>query len=125
MTENEVATQIVDVAFKIHTTFGPGLLESVYETIMAYELQKRGLRVVRQQAIPVVYESVRMDLGFRADLIIESKVVIEIKSVEAIAPVHKKQLLTYLRLTDKRLGLRINFNVELIKNGITRVVNGL
>jgi GxxExxY protein len=125
MTENEVAKQIVDVAFRIHTTFGPGLLESVYETIMAYELQKRGLRVVRQQAIPVVYESVRMDLGFRADLIIENKVVIEIKSVEAIAPVHKKQLLTYLRLTDKRLGLLINFNVELIKNGITRVVNGL
>ena len=81
--------------------------------------------MVRQQAIPVVYESIRMDLGFRADLIIESKVVIEIKSVEAIAPVHKKQLLTYLRLTDKRLGLLINFNVELIKNGITRVVNGL
>ncbi len=125
MTENEVAKQIVDVAFKIHTTFGPGLLESVYETVTAYELQKRGLRVVRQQAIPVVYESIRMDLGFRADLIIESKVVIEIKSVEAIAPVHKKQLLTYLRLTDKRLGLLINFNVELIKNGITRVVNGL
>jgi GxxExxY protein len=125
MTENEVAKQIVDVAFKIHTTFGPGLLESVYETIMAYELQKRGLRLVRQQAIPVVYESIRMDLGFRADLIIESKVVIESKSVEAIAPVHKKQLLTYLRLTDKRLGLLINFNVELIKDGITRVVNGL
>ena len=125
MTENEVATQIVDAAFKIHTTFGPGLLESVYETIMAYELQKRGLRVVRQQPIAVVYESVRMDLGFRADLIVENKVVIEIKSVEAIAPVHKKQLLTYPRLTDKRLGLLINFNVELIKNGITRVVNGL
>jgi GxxExxY protein len=125
MTENEVAKQIVDVAFKIHTTFGPGLLESVYETIMAYELQKRGLRLVRQQAIPVVYESIRMDLGFRADLIIESKVVIESKSVEAIAPEHKKQLLTYLRLTDKRLGLLINFNVELIKDGITRVVNGL
>jgi GxxExxY protein len=125
MTENEVAKQPVDVAFKIHTTFGPGLLESIYETIMAYELQKRGLRVVRQLAIPVVYESIRMDLGFRADLIIESKVVIEIKSVEAIAPVHKKQLLTYLRLTDKRLGLLINFNVELIKDGITRVVNGL
>ena len=125
MTENEVAKQIVDVAFKIHTTFGPGLLESVYETIMAYELQKRGLRVRRQQAIPVVYEDVKMDLGFRADLIVEDKVVVEIKSVEAIAPVHKKQLLTYLRLTDKRLGLLINFNVELIKNGITRVVNGL
>jgi GxxExxY protein len=125
MTENEIATQIVDVAFKIHTTFGPGLLESVYETIMAYELQKRGLRVRRQQAIPVIYEDVRMDLGFRADLIVEDKVVVEIKSVEAIAPVHKKQLLTYLRLTDKRLGLLINFNVELIKNGISRVVNGL
>ncbi len=115
----------MDVAFKIHTTFGSGLLESVYETIMAYELQKRGLRVRRQQAIPVVYENVRMDLGFRADLIVENKVVVEIKSVEAIAPVHKKQLLTYLRLTDKRLGLLINFNVELIKNGISRVVNGL
>src|SRR5713226_8877043 len=125
MTENEVAKQIIDVAFKIHTTFGPGLLESVYETIMAYELQKRGLRVRRQQAIPVVYEDVRMDLGFRADLIVENKVVVEIKSVEAIAPVHKKQLLTYLRLTDKRHGLLINFNVELIKNGISRVVNGL
>jgi GxxExxY protein len=125
MTENEIAKQIVDVAFKIHTTLGPGLLESVYETIMAYELQKRGPRVRRQQAIPVVYEDVRMDLGFRADLIVEDKVVVEIKSVEAIAPVHKKQLLTYLRLTDKRLGLLINFNVELIKNGITRVANGL
>jgi len=125
MTENEVAKQIVDVAFKIHTTSGPGLLESVYETIMAYELQKRGLRILRQQAIPVIYEEVRMDLGFRADLIVENKLVVEIKSVEAIAPVHKKQLLTYLRLTDKRLGLLINFNVELIKNGITRVVNGL
>src|SRR5229473_1394711 len=125
MTENEVARQIVDVAFKVHTTFGPGLLESVYETIMAYELGKRGLKVNRQQAIPVVYEEVKMDLGFRADLIVESKVVVEIKSVETIAPVHKKQLLTYLRLTDKRLALLINFNVELIKNGITRIVNGL
>jgi GxxExxY protein len=125
MTENEIAKQIVDVAFKTHTTMGPGLLESVYETIMAYELHKRGFRARSQQAIPVVYEDVRMDLGFRADLIVEGKVVVEIKSVEAIAPVHKKQLLTYLRLTDKRLGLLINFNVELIKNGISRVVNGL
>ena len=125
MTENEVAKQIVDVAFKIHTTLGPGLLESVYETVMAYELEKRVLSVRRQQAIPVVYEQVRMDLGFRADLIVESKVVVEIKSAETIAPVHKKQLLTYLKLTDKRLGLLINFNVELIKNGISRVVNRL
>ena len=125
MTENEVAKQIVDVAFKVHTSFGPGLLESVYERIMAYELQKRGLKVRRQQGIPLVHESIRMDLGFRADLLVENLVVVEIKSVEGIAPVHKKQLLTYLRLTDKRLGLLINFNVELIKNGITRVVNGL
>jgi GxxExxY protein len=125
MTENEVATQIVDVAFKIHTAYGPGLFESVYETIMAYQLGKRGLRVQRQQPIPVVHETVRMELGFRADLIVESKVVVEVKSIETIAPVHKKQLLTYLRLTDKRLGLLINFNVDLIKNGIARVVNRL
>ena len=116
MTENEVAKQIVDVAFKIHTAFGPGLLESVYETIMAYELQKRGLSVRRQQAIPVVYEQVRMDLGFHADLIVEGKVLVEIKSVEAIAQVHKKQL-TYLWLTDKRLGLLINFDVNLSRMG--------
>ena len=125
MTENDVAKQIVDVAFKIHTTFGPGLLESVYETIMSYELKRRGLQVTRQQAIPLVYESIRMNVGFRADLIVENKVVVEIKSIDAIAPVHKKQLLTYLRLTDKRLGLLINFYVDLIKDGITRVVNGL
>ena len=125
MTENEVARQIVDVAFKIHSTHGPGLLESVYETIVAYELNKRGLRINRQQAIPVIHEEVRMELGFRADLIVEGKVVVEIKSIEAIGPVHKKQLLTYLRLTDKHLGLLINFHVDLIKNGISRVVNGL
>ena len=125
MTENEVAKQIVDVAFKIHTTYGPRLLESVYEAIMAYELRQRGLTLTRQRAIPLVHESIRMDVGFRADLIIEGKVVVEIKSIEAIGPVHKKQLLTYLRLADKRLGLLINFNVELIKNGISRVVNDL
>jgi len=125
MTENEIATQIVDVAFKIHTAYGPGLFESVYETITAYELKKRGLVVHRQQAIPVVHEDIRMDNGFRADLIVQNKVVVEIKSIEVIAAVHKKQLLTYLRLTNKHLGLLINFNVELIKNGITRVVNDL
>jgi len=125
MTENELAKQIVDIAYKIHTAFGPGLLESVYETVMAYELRKRGFRLRPQQGIPVIHETIKMDLGFRADLIVENKVIVEIKSVEAVAPVHKKQVLTYLRLTDKRLGLLINFNVELIKNGITRVVNGL
>jgi len=125
MMENEISKQIVDVAYKIHTTFGPGLLESVYETVMAYELTQRGMHVARQQAIPVVYESVHMEVGFRADLIVEGKVVVEIKSVEAVAPVHKKQLLTYLRLADKRLGLLINFETELIKDGIFRVVNRL
>ena len=125
MTENEIATQIVDAAYKIHTTLGPGLLESVYEAVMAEELARRGLRVVRQLAVPVVYENVRLEVGFRADLIVEDKVIIEIKSVEAIAPVHRKQLLTYLRLTNKKLGLLINFDTELIKDGITRVVNRL
>jgi GxxExxY protein len=125
MTENAIAHQIVDAAFHIHTSLGPGLLESVYGTILAYELGRRGLRTVRQQRIPVVYENLRIETGFRADLVVEDKVIVEIKSVEVLAPVHKKQLLTYLRLTDKRLGLLINFNVELIKNGITRVVNGL
>ena len=125
MTENEISKQIVDAAYKVHTTLGPGLFESVYETIMAQELASRGLKVVRQQAIPVVWENIDLEVGFRADLIIEDKVIIEIKSVEALAPVHKKQLLTYLRLTGKKLALLINFDTELIKNGIIRVVNGL
>jgi GxxExxY protein len=125
MTENEIATQIVDAAYKIHTTLGPGLLESVYEAVLAEELSRRNLRVVRQQAIPVVYENVHLEVGFRADLIVEGKVIVEVKSVDGIAPVHKKQLLTYLRLTDKRLGILINFDVELIKDGVTRVVNRL
>jgi GxxExxY protein len=125
MTENEIATIIVDAAYKIHQRLGPGLMESVYENTIAYELGKRGLAVRRQQALPVIYESVRMNMGFRADLVVDGKVIVEIKSIEAIAPVHRKQLLTYLRLADKRLGLLINFNVALIKEGITRVVNKL
>ena len=125
MTENEIAKQIVDAAFKIHTTLGPGLLESVYEAVLTAELTKRGLAVVREQAIPVDYEGVRLEVGYRADLIVEGKVIVEVKSVEALAPVHKKQLLTYLRLADKRLGLLINFDTELIRDGIVRVVNKL
>lgn len=125
MNENEIARQIVDVAYKIHTTFGPGLLESVYEALVAHELTKRGLSVIRQQAIPLVYETIHMEAGFRADLIVGNKVIVEVKSVEALAPVHKKQLLTYLRLANMRLGLLINFDTELIKHGIVRVVNGL
>ncbi len=125
MTENAIAKEIVDAAFRIHTTLGPGLLESVYQTVLAYELGRRGLRTVSQQPIPVVYEHVRIDTGFKADLVVEDKIIVEIKSVELIGPVHKKQLLTYLRLADKRLGLLINFHVALIKDGITRIVNGL
>lgn len=125
MTENAIAKEIVDAAFRIHTTLGPGLLESVYHAVLSYELTQRGLRTASQQPIPVVYGTVRMDMGFRADLIVEDKVIVEIKSVEVVAPVHKKQLLTYLRLADKRLGLLINFNTALIKEGITRIVNGL
>ena len=125
MTENEVAKQIVDAACRIHTSLGPGLLESVYEVVLAYELEKRGLRTVRQQAVPIVYQGTRIEMGFRADLIVVDSVIVEIKSVEATAPVHKKQLLTHLRLADKRLGLLINFNVVLIKDGITRIANGM
>jgi GxxExxY protein len=125
VTENEIATAVVDAAFKIHTTLGPGLFESVYEATLEYELQKRGLRVEHQIRLPVHYEEVRLALGFRVDLIIDEKVIVEVKSIEVLAPVHKKQLLTYLRLTDMRLGLLINFNVELIKYGIHRVVNKL
>ena len=125
MTENEISKQVVDAAFKIHTTLGPGLLESVYEAVLAYELKQRGLRVVRQQAVPVIYEAVHLEEGFRADLIVEGKVIVELKSVEVIAPVHKKQVLTYLRLTNLKLGLLINFGEALIKDGISRVVNGL
>ena len=125
MTENEIARQAVDIAYKIHTHLGPGLYESVYEACFIAELRNRGLTFATQQGIPVVYENVRLKVGFRADIIIEGKVIIEIKSIEAIAPVHRKQLLTYLRLTDLRLGLLINFNTALIKDGIARVVNGL
>ena len=125
MTENEVARTVVDCTYRVHSSLGPGLLESVYETILSAELAERGLHCLRQQSVPVSYNGLDFNVGFRADLVVEDKVVVEIKSVESIAPVHKKQLLTYLRLMDKRLGLLINFNVALIKHGIVRVVNGL
>ncbi len=125
MSENDIAREIVDSAFRVHTTLGPGLLESVYEAVLSHELVRRGLRVARQQPIPIIYDDLRIEAGFRADLIVEDKIIVEIKSIEAIAPVHRKQLTTYLRLADKRLGLLINFNVALIKDGIVRIVNGL
>ena len=125
MRENEITGEIVDVAYKIHTQLGPGLLESVYESVMAYELRRRRLIFERQKSIPIIYEGVHLEEGFRADFIVEDLVIVELKSVETIAPVYKKQLLTYLRLANKHLGLLINFNTDLIKNGITRVVNNL
>ena len=125
MTENEIAKIIVNTSYNIHIKPGPGLLESVYEEILYYELVKQGLKVKRQKAIPVFWDDLKMELGFRADLIVENKVIIELKSVETIAPVHPKQLLTYLRITGLKLGLLINFNEKLIKNGITRIVNNL
>jgi len=125
MTENEIAKKVVEAAYTAHTRLGPGLLESVYEAVLTHELQKCGLRVARQVPVPVVYEGVRFDEGFRADLVVEDKVILELKSVESVAPVHKKQLLTYLRLADKRLGLLINFGAPLIRDGITRIVNNL
>ena len=125
MHENQIAREVVDAAYVVHKRLGPGLLESVYEAVLAYELSKRGLQVTRQQPVPVQYDGLTFELGFRTDLVVEDKVIIELKSVEAVAPVHGKQLLTYLRLADKRLGLLINFGEILIKDGITRIVNGL
>ena len=125
LTENEISRQVVDAADKIHTTLGPGLLESVYEALMVYELRKRGLQVKQQQTLPIRYEEIEFEIGFRIDLMVEDKVIVELKSVERLLPVHKKQLLTYLRLADKRLGLLVNFGDVLIKSGIKRVVNHL
>ena len=122
MTENAIAKEIVDAAFRIHTTLGPGLLESVYDAVLAYELDRRGLRTVRQQPLPVVYETVRIDTGFRADLIVEDKVIVEIKSVETLLPIHQAQTLTYMRLAKIPIGLLINFNVTKLQNGIKRLV---
>ncbi len=125
MTENALAKVIIDLCFRIHKALGPGLLESVYEEVLAYELKKSGLSLSRQANVPLVYESIKLDIGFKTDLIVEDKVIVELKSVETVLPVHKKQLLTYLKLTRMKLGLLINFNENLIKNGIMRVVNGL
>ncbi len=125
MTENDITGTIIDCCIKIHRTLGPGLLESVYEEVLAYELKKKGLLCERQAGVPVFYNELKLDLGFRADIVVEGKVIIELKSIESILPVHKKQLLTYLKLSQKKVGLLINFNEELIKNGITRIANGI
>ena len=126
MTANEISKIALDVAFDIHKKLGPGLLESVYETIMAYELVHiYNLRVSKQKGIPAVWKDMKLDLGFRSDLIVENFVLVELKSVEALAPVHYKQVLTHLKLTGLKLGLLINFNEELLKTGIKRIVNNL
>jgi GxxExxY protein len=124
MGENAVAQQVVNAAFRVHTRLGLDL-ESAYEAALAYELEKRGLSITRQQGIPVVYEEVRIHAGFYADLVVEDQAIVEVKAVETVAPVHRKQLLTCLKLADKRLGLHINFNVAPIEHGIPRIVNGL
>ncbi len=124
LTENEVARVVVDAAFKVHTALGPGLLESVYETVLAHELGARGFRVQRQVPIAIEYDGMRFNEAFRADLLVEDVLIVELKSIEAIRPVHEKQLLTYLRLSPRKLGLLINFGAPVIKDGITRVVNG-
>lgn len=125
MTENEISRIVVDACYRIHSKLGPGLFESVYERILVIELEKEGLQVERQKVIPVKWDDVVIEQGFKADIIVENKVIIELKSIDKLADVHYKQLLTYLKLTDLKLGLLINFKENLIKMGIKRIVNNL
>ena len=125
MTENEIAKIVVDLCIKIHRALGPGLLESVYEKVLCYELGLAGINFQRQKAISVIYQDIKMDLGFRADIIVDGKLLLELKSSESITTVHHKILLTYLRMTGVKLGLLINFHEALLKNGIKRIVNKL
>lgn len=124
MTYNELSETIIGVAIDIHRKPGPGLLESVYQNILAYELRKRGLRVQTEEPVPLIWDKIQFVMAFRADLIVEDMILIEVKSLEELASVHKRQLLTYLRITDRRLGLLINFGDEVLKDGIRRVING-
>ncbi|MFZ1028272.1 MAG: GxxExxY protein [Limnoraphis robusta] len=118
---NQVAKQIVDAAFTVHSTLGAGLLESVYEVCLDYELTKRGLRVARQVSLPVIYDDIQLDAGFRLDLLVDQCVIVELKAVPDLLPVHTAQVITYLKLSQHRLGFLINFNVPLIKDGIKRI----
>jgi GxxExxY protein len=124
MKTNDITQAVLDAAFHVHTKLGPGLLESVYEIVLAYELKKRGLRVERQKPIAIQYDDLAFEEGFRADLLVEDKVIVELKSVEKMAVVHPKQVLTYLRLSGKRVGLLLNFGEARLKDGIERIVNG-
>ena len=125
MTENEIATKIIGVCINLHKTLGPGLLESVYENTLAYDLKEIGFDVKQQVTIPLIYKEVKIEAGFRIDLLVDDKVIIELKSVEKLQPVHYAQILTYLKLSGKKLGLLINFNVKLLKNGVHRIANNL
>lgn len=125
MSENELSRVVFECALKVHQTLGPGLLESAYEECLFYELKKLNLIIEKQKPLPLIYEEVKLEIGYRLDIIIENKLILEIKSVDALNEIHFAQLLTYLKLTNCRLGLLINFNVNLIKNGIRRVVNNL
>jgi GxxExxY protein len=125
MKPNEITAQIVDAAYRVHSHLGPGLLETVYEVALAFELQRRGLRVRRQVPVPVEYDGIKFDEGFRADLVVEESVIVEIKSVEKNHPVHAKQLRTHLVLAKFQLGLVLNFGLDRLKDGIVRMVNGL
>ena len=118
----EIGTSVLDAAFAIHRALGPGLLESAYEICLEHELRQRGHEVLRQVALPVVYETIKLDAGYRIDLMVDSAVIVEVKSVEALAPVHEAQVLTYLKLSSRRLGYLINFNVALLKQGIRRLI---
>ena len=124
MNENETAKHILDASFKVHTKLGPGVYESVYETLVAYELKKSGLSVERQKPMPITYDGLQFEEAFRSDLVVNGKVIVELKSLEALLPVHAKQLLTMLRLTGLKLGLLINFGEAHLKNGIKRIING-
>lgn len=125
MNENDISYAIRGASFKVHAVLGPGLLESVYHAALAYELRKSGFEIRTEVGVPVIYDDQDLGLGFRLDIIVNETVIVEVKSVEAIAPIHYKQLLTYLKLSDKKLGLLINFNNILVKDGIKRVINGV
>ncbi|PYS42799.1 MAG: GxxExxY protein [Acidobacteria bacterium] len=125
MTENELSHVVLGSAMKVHSALGPGLLESAYEACLQYELIKSGLQVQAQKPLPLVYESVKLECGYRVDLLVDSKLIIEVKSIEALAEIHFAQVLTYLRLSDLRLALLLNFNVVHMKDGVRRIVNKL
>jgi GxxExxY protein len=125
MSENEISKIVFESALKVHRILGPGLLESAYEECLFYELKKSNLNVEKQKALPLIYEDVKLDIGYRIDIIVENKFIVEIKSVESLNDVHLAQLLTYLKLSDCKLGLLINFNVKLLKDGVKRVINGV